>query len=207
MKMLRGSVLKPLGLWPLIGVVFLAGPAVVMSQESTAGRQETLEEIVVTAARRSEPLQTVPLSITAIGQMELEERGAKDFQDFARSVPGVSFTGAGHGQSRIVIRGINATGGAETVGFYLDDTPVSAGTSDFVGYADPKLFDIARVEVLRGPQGTLYGSSSMGGTIRLISNKPNLKAFEARTLLELSSTREATTPGYEGQFVAERPLS
>lgn len=131
-------------------------------------------EIIVTATRRSEKLQDVPLSIQAIGSEELKKLGAVNFSDYSRTVAGVQFQDDGPGRSQIFIRGVSSgadvdTGKESTVGVYIDETPVSEGSSQ----PDLKLYDISRVEVLRGPQGTLYGSGSLGGTVRIITNQPD----------------------------------
>ena len=130
-----------------------------------------LEEVIVTAAKRETGLQEIPMSISAISGDVLEKNGITDFTDIATSVPSVSFRSAGPGRTKLNVRGISAaTGVAPTVSFYLDEMPVqtisSGSTTSFAqAIVDPKMFDLERVEVLRGPQGTLYGSSAMGGTI------------------------------------------
>ncbi|MGK0499371.1 MAG: outer membrane receptor protein involved in Fe transport [Oceanicoccus sp.] len=155
-----------------------------------------LEEVVVTASLRSESLQEVSMSIAAISGDRLERMGDADFTDIATSIPSVSFRSAGPGRTKLNIRGISAaTGVASTVSFYIDEMPVttiSSGSSTSFAQAivDPKMFDLARVEVLRGPQGTLYGSSSMGGTVRLITNKPVIGEFEGKVAAEVSTTEE-----------------
>ena len=133
-----------------------------------------LQEVIVTAEKRAQPLQDVPMSITAVTNAALQNLGASTLADIARAVPGLR-SSAGPGQNIINIRGISSAGGsAPTVGFYIDDTPVPNGTGN--GYdPDPVLFDLARVEVLEGPQGTLYGASSMGGTVRYITEQPDLQ--------------------------------
>src|SRR2546430_9022703 len=130
------------------------------STESTAG---PLQEITVTATRREESLSKVPISVTALTQESLDNRGIKDFSEVARFTPGVNFDNSG--TNNISIRGISGTGGAGTTGIYLDDTPIQMRALAFSpDEAVPKSFDIDRVEVLRGPQGTLFGSGSEGGT-------------------------------------------
>ncbi len=156
--------------------------------------QGVLEEITVTATKRTTGLQEIPMSITAITGDSLERNGVADFTDVAMSVPSVSFRSAGPGRTKLNIRGISAaTGVAPTVSFYLDEMPVqtisSGSTTSFAQtIIDPKMFDLERVEVLRGPQGTLYGSSSMGGTIRLITRQPTVDQFESSVGADVSST-------------------
>lgn len=160
------------------------------------GTYQGLTEIVVTARKRSEPLQEVPMSINVIGEEQITRRGAQSLQDIAVAVPSLSFRTAGPGRQKLSLRGISSSAGiAPTVSFYVDETPLAsissaANTSFQQANADPNLFDIARIEVLRGPQGTLYGASSLGGTVRLITHEPNLDQFEARLNSELSETHE-----------------
>jgi iron complex outermembrane receptor protein len=138
-------------------------------------------DIVVTAQRRSQRLQDVPLSITALNGQELDEKGAVTFQDYAGAVPSLAFQYVGptgyRGERDYAIRGIY---GSNTVGFYIDDTPVPI--------IDPELLDIARIEVLRGPQATLYGSNSMGGTIKFVTNQPKFNVLSGSAEARLSFT-------------------
>ncbi len=149
-----------------------------------------LDDIIVTAEKRSESLEKVPLSIVAYGSEALSETGVQDFSSLAARIPGVSLNSAGPGRSSYSIRGIASTGGnSPTTGFYVDETPILPSGGDGANASiDPDLFDLARVEVLRGPQGTLYGASSMGGTIRLITNQPNLAKEEGAVKVEGSGT-------------------
>ena len=139
----------------------------------TTSAAAALEEIVVTARKREESLEKVPLSIVAYNSAALEETGAEDFSSLAARIPGVTLNSAGPGQSSYSIRGIASVGGnAPTTGIYIDETPIlPSGGDGATASIDPDLFDLARVEVLRGPQGTLYGASSMGGTVRFITNQ------------------------------------
>ena len=161
--------------------------------DASTSSSDGLAEIIVTAEKRSESLEKVPLSIVAITGETLEQTGAQDFSEVAARIPGVVLNSAGPGQSSYSIRGIASVGGnAPTTGFYVDETPIlPSGGDGATATIDPDLFDLARVEVLRGPQGTLYGASSMGGTIRLITNQPNLQQTEGRVKLEGSDTDHA----------------
>lgn len=166
-----------------------------------------LEEIVVTAQKREEKLNRVPISISALSEAHLEQIGAKDLAGFAREIPGLSVQAATNGGApSIVIRGISSAAGDATVGVYIDDTPVQAVKSSFSADPTPKLFDIERVEVLRGPQGTLYGASSEGGTVRFITPKPSLTNFTARARTEFSSTQDGE-PSYEIGAAAGGPVA
>jgi len=145
---------------------------------------DSLAEIVVTATKRSTTLQETPISITATSGDELIQHGVPDISSLASAVPGVSIQSVGPGRTNFNIRGLSDTGGASpTVGFYLDDIPITPSTSAISAASkseiSPDLYDLERVEVLRGPQGTLYGAGSEGGTIRLLTNQPKLDAFEA----------------------------
>ncbi|PCI54279.1 MAG: TonB-dependent receptor [Alphaproteobacteria bacterium] len=143
----------------------------------------TLEEITVTAQKRSQNLQDVAMGITAFSGLEMERAGDIAFEDFAVRVPNLSFGTTGDGGIRtrsIAIRGIFGTG---TTGFYIDDTPMEESMS-------PLVLDLERVEVLRGPQGTLYGARSMGGTVRFITKQPDLDQMEVKGRLGTSNTKE-----------------
>ena len=141
-----------------------------------------LEEIVVTAEKRETTVQTTPISLTAVTGADIEDRGLTNLSDLILSVPGVSIRTSGPGMSEFEMRGVASTGGnSPTVGFYYDETSLTAPSAANEGkiVISPSLYDLNRVEVLRGPQGTLYGSGSMGGTIKVIPNAPNPEAFDA----------------------------
>ena len=150
-----------------------------------------LDDIIVTAQKRSESLEKVPLSIAAYGTATLQEIGVQDFASLAARIPGVSLISAGPGRSSYSIRGIASVGGnSPTTGLYVDETPILPSGGDGANASiDPDLFDLARVEVLRGPQGTLYGASSMGGTVRLITNQPDLSRKAGAVKIEGSGTQ------------------
>ena len=170
----------------LVGSGLLGGAAFADQASSdtpaTAREQpaQELQEIIVTAEKRASTVQKTPISITAISGADLQAQGLSDLQSVAQQVPGVSFKTSGPGQTEFEMRGLTSTGGeSPTVGFYLDETaltpPAMAQNGKVV--IDPNLFDLNRVEILRGPQGTLYGAGSMGGTIKLVTNPPDLKRF------------------------------
>src|ERR1700728_1846919 len=143
---------------------------------------QDLEEIIVTAEKRESTVQKTPISMTVFSGPELQAQGISDMTAVAQETPGVSFKTSGPGQTEFEMRGLTSTGGeSPTVGFYLDETaltpPAMAQNGKVV--IDPSLFDLNRVEILRGPQGTLYGSGSMGGTIKLVTNQPDTKNFAA----------------------------
>ena len=152
---------------------------------------DAVQEIVVTAAKRGEQnIQDVPISIAAFDEENLRSRGADNFLDYARAVPGLAVQDQGPGDKKYVIRGVQSVGAA-TTGLYFDEIVMTANNRQDGGGRQPdlKLFDVERVEVLRGPQGTLYGASSMSGTIRVVSNKPDASAFAGRVEGTLSNTR------------------
>ncbi|HXC08051.1 MAG TPA: TonB-dependent receptor [Steroidobacteraceae bacterium] len=180
----RQHLLRQLPLASAISAI-LAGGA--MAQAQTAQGSDTLEEVTVTAQKVTENLQNVPVSIEAIGNQKLEQLKIASLDDYVEYLAGVTTIksigqgGNGVGTTHVYMRGINAgqdgnhSGSQPTVGTYFDEQPVT--TID--GTVDVHVYDIARVEVLEGPQGTLYGASSESGTIRIITNKPDPTKFEA----------------------------
>jgi outer membrane receptor protein involved in Fe transport len=161
-----------------------AGPAAKAPAETERG---TLQEVVVTANRREESLSKVPISVSALTQDAMDDRGIKDFQDIARFIPGVSIDTSG--TNAISIRGISSSAGAGTTGIYIDDTPIQMRSIGFnPDDTLPKTFDLQRVEVLRGPQGTLFGSGSEGGTVRYILTPASLTGSSTYLRSEASYT-------------------
>jgi iron complex outermembrane recepter protein len=163
-----------------------------------------LEEITVTATRREESISRVPISITAISQDAIDDKGIKDFSDVVRFTPGVAFDSSQTNQ--ISIRGISSSGGSGTTGIYIDDVPIQVRSLGF--NSDDtlvKLFDLDRVEVLRGPQGTLFGAGSEGGTVRYITVQPSLNQSSIYAKLETSYT-EGGAPSYEAGIAGGMPV-
>ena len=162
---------------PLAPMLLVGAPAALAQQTGAGG----LEEIVVTAQKREENLQAVPISIQAIGSERLAELKINDFTDYVKFLPSVAFTSLGPGFSLPYFRGVasgennNHSGPSPSVGMYLDEQPITT----IQGSLDVHLYDIARVEALAGPQGTLFGASSQAGTIRIITNRPDASGFEA----------------------------
>ena len=175
---------------------FIASMAALLLAATAAAAQEkpapALEEIVVTAMKRASTVQTTPVSITVLGAKTLATTHADDFADFAKLVPGLTATDLGPGNKRYALRGLQSPGEPE-VALYYDEIPISGlpGGSLDTGAAqlDLKLFDTNRIEVLRGPEGTLYGNGSEGGAIRIISNLPVLDRIEGDTEITGGATQ------------------
>ena len=177
--------------------VSLAGAAAAAAQPTAGGSAASdtasgeLGQIVVTAEKRRSTVQKTPISITALSGADLQAAGLTSMLAVAQQVPGLSFKTAGPGQTEFEMRGLTSTGGeSPTVGFYLDETaltpPAMAQNGKVV--IDPDLYDLNRIEVLRGPQGTLYGAGSMGGTVKLVTNAPDPRHFAANAELVGSGT-------------------
>src|SRR5579862_521602 len=195
------------GAWGAAAIVLAGDPGVGWAQEQTEASETAsapLQEITVTATRREESLSKVPISITALTQESLDDRGIKDFSEVARSTTGVNFDNSG--TNNISIRGISGTGGAGTTGIYLDDTPIQMRALAFSpDEAVPKSFDLDRVEILRGPQGTLFGSGSEGGTVRYITTQPSLSKTTIYSRMEIATT-QGGDPSYEAGVAVGGPL-
>ncbi|SHH45562.1 TonB-dependent receptor [Massilia sp. CF038] len=170
-----------------------------------------IEVVRVTAQKRQEDPNKVAMSISAVSGVQLQAQHVNDFTDLTRLVPNISFTaasgngGAGPGTSNIEVRGISSAAGAATVGVYLGEVSITVGNVYTMGSVEPKFFDIDRVEVLRGPQATLYGASSMGGTIKFVPAEPDLKEREFSTYGEYSSTKGGSA-NYSANVVGNFPL-
>ena len=177
----------------------------------TLAESDKIEVVTVTAQKRKEDPNKVAMSISAISGGSLQAQQVDDFTDLTRAIPNISFTaatgngGAGPGTSNIEIRGISSAAGQATVGVYLGDVSLTVGNPYTMGTVEPKFFDIDRVEVLRGPQATLYGASSMGGTIKFVPNEPDLKEREVSAFAEASSTRGGS-PNFSANVVGNFPL-
>ncbi|MCR9267004.1 MAG: Plug domain-containing protein, partial [Alphaproteobacteria bacterium] len=162
----------------------------------TAAAHAQVDVVTVTATKRETSTQDIPLAVNAMNEETLDELGVDVFTDYLQQLPGVTAGGSGPGQSTIYIRGLASTtpnlttagvaGLAPNVALYLDEQPVSQPGRNLDVYAA----DLARVEVLPGPQGTLYGASSQAGTVRLITNRPDPSAFYASTNFAVSFTQD-----------------
>jgi len=175
----------------LLGSTALGGAALAQQADGRADSGKIDGEVIITAEKRASTVQETPISLTAISGDQLQEQGTSDIRGIIAEVPGISMRYEGPGQTELELRGLASSGGSSpTVGFYLDEVPLSPPAAAITGKVviDPDLFDLNRVEVLRGPQGTLYGSGSMGGTIKLVTNQPNLTKYEGNFESILSGT-------------------
>ena len=172
--------------------------------------QQIIEEIIVTSTRREANVQSVPLSVHVLTDEDIERLGATGYADYARTVPGVSFTDIGLGGEKQVIRGISTVANLPevnpTTSLYLDEVPVMGGGVGVHYHANPMLVDIERIEVLRGPQGTLFGASSMGGAIRIITEQPDISEREG-FLSAVVSSYDGGGDGYELRGMYNVPLN
>jgi iron complex outermembrane receptor protein len=180
------------------GAVALALPATVRAQERAA-----LEEIIVTAQKREERLVDVPMSISVMSGEEIAQRGIQSIQDLSLSTPGLTMREDGPGSYTIFLRGLaNQSGSGALVGLYLDEAPLSL---DGYNQLSPVALDLERIEILKGPQGTLYGLGSAGGTIRYITSPTRLDAFEGRVDGTVQSVSDGDT-GYQVSGVVNVPI-
>ncbi|SLK10161.1 TonB-dependent receptor [Novosphingobium mathurense] len=176
-------------------------PAALAQDQGWAGG----DDIVVTARKTSERLQDVPISVNAVSADQLRDRGAVDVKDVLRVVPGFSFSGVERGLGNYNIRGVSTVASSPTVGIYLDDISLVTIATTFSGAFDPVFFDVERLEVLKGPQGTLYGGSSMGGAIKYVSAKPDLTRIGGSTAAGLAFTAHGD-PSYTAEGVINLPI-
>ncbi len=184
-----------------LGAAALMGPlhAIAADTTATAAPAGELQEITVTAEKRAESQQNVPMSMTTFGTVALQEKAIYDFFDYATKVPNLAFapTGDGVGTARTIsIRGVS---GNNVTSYYIDDTPLPDSI-------DPRILDIDHIEVLRGPQGTLYGARSMGGLVRTVTKEPDLNEFSATLHGGYSDTARTSTGNYTGDGVFNIPL-
>ena len=187
----------------------LCGSALAAPAGNSPGENNTgLEEIIVTAEKRESTVQATPIAMTALSAGDLTEQNITSIQDLVGAIPGISLRTAGPGQTEYEMRGLASSGGSvATVGFYLDETPLSASAVALNGRTviDADLFDLNRTEILRGPQGTLYGAGSMGGTIKLVTNPPKLNTLEGAAEIDASQTTGGSTNGH-GSLMLNFPI-
>jgi iron complex outermembrane receptor protein len=191
-----------LGVTTVLACIAAAVPLLAQAADTDEGG---LSEVVVTATRREERLQDVPISVTAFSQEKLDAQGLRNMDDLTRLSPGIAFqrnamSSAGNYNdegSDINIRGVDSTAGTSTTGIYIDDTPIQTRHLGFGSVnAFPALFDLDRVEVLRGPQGTLFGAGAEGGVVRFIAPEPKLSAASAYLRAD-GAYSDSGAPSYE----------
>ena len=193
---------------PLAGLALVLGVAPAVAAEERETVADTyLEEIIVTASKREQSAQDVSVSITSISGDRLTRFGVRDFNDYINLVPGLSTSqrsaASQIGPREIGLRGIQTISGAflvgqNTVGFYIDETPVTM--------SNPRLVDLERIEVLRGPQGTLYGAASLAGTIKLVTRKPDFEQLDGHIMATVSDTEFGGT-NYDVEAMVNIPVS
>jgi outer membrane receptor protein involved in Fe transport len=165
----------------LAASLFVCGHA---AAQEAAG--EEADELIITATRQEMPLNRVPASITALPAAKMEQLGAKSFAELTRYTPGVAYD---YLTNNVTIRGIGSTAGAGTTGIYIDDAPIQMRALDFnPNNTLPYVYDLQRVEILRGPQGTLFGAGSEAGAVRYITTQPSLTNFTAHADAEVAFT-------------------
>lgn len=199
------------GFWSSFRVAEAAASESAVKEDSDqAGR---LEEIVVTAQKREERLQDVPMSIAVISGQDIERRGVVGMQDYLRSIPGVNQIDRGGRDNAITIRGISTSpefenlGSGWTVATYFDETPITGAAGANSGGVDLRPVDLERIEVLRGPQGTSYGSGSLGGTMRMIPVRPKLNDLSAKMSASYSDTSDYGSGNSMLQGVVNIPVA
>jgi len=192
---MKAVTCRPTTLMAMLILLFPASVTLAQRAAAPAGgavadnSEESIPDIIVTARKTSERLQDAPMSVAVITADSIAKTGATTLEDLGRETPGLTIVSAAPGQNQVILRGLS---GNNTVGFYLDDTPLTIGIGNAVQPTnfdmDPALFDLDRVEVLRGPQGSLYGASSFGGTVRYITNQPNLNETHVSAKVTASGT-------------------
>lgn len=203
-----------------VAVVALAAPATAKAADTSDAaltadaaaddpKDGPTEDIIVTAQKRSQTLIDVPLSVSVVSGDTLEHLQATNFQDYLKLVPGLQLNQGTTGFGRLILRGVNTGGVASTVGVYVDDTPFGSSSSLANGAilaGDFDTFDVARVEVLRGPQGTLYGASSLGGVLKFVTNAPQMDRVVVRARAGIEAVKGGDA-SYYGNAVVNLPLA
>jgi outer membrane receptor protein involved in Fe transport len=179
-----------------------------LAQDTPPGATGDGETILVTAQKRSQELIEIPQSVTVVGGATLEEQHADSFQDYLKLVPGLQLDQSRAGQGRLILRGVNTDGVASTIGVYMDETPFGSSSGLVNGAVlagDFDTFDLERIEVLRGPQGTFYGASSLSGVLKFVTAEPSTGGLEARGRMGVETTHGGEMSGY-GNLVVNVPL-
>jgi iron complex outermembrane recepter protein len=199
----RERLLSVTALWASLALVQNAAAAEQSATQLAQNSPPQVDEIVVTATRQSQALSKVPISVAAFTVEKLDDLGLKDFTTIARQTPGVRITAE---TNNISVRGIASSAGADTTGVYIDETPIHIRRFG-IGAASglPAVFDLERVEVLRGPQGTLFGAGSQGGTVRYITPQPSLTTYSVYARGEAAYTQSGE-PSYEAGVATGGPI-
>lgn len=189
----------------LLALCLVLGSGVVSAEDTppASGGSDALAEVVVTAEKRESSIEKVPISLSAVNQEQLDAQGIKSISDLARTVPGLNALAGVGLDTNISIRGILTNVGAPTTGVYINETPIASRYICFYcGFTSyPQLFDLERVEVLRGPQGTLFGAGSEGGTIRFITPAPSLHSYSGYLRAEVAATEHGALSHETGAAV------
>ena len=191
----------------LIGASFQSSPA--FAQEDAGDERLALEEIIVTATKRDMRLIDVPMAVTALDGGNLVNANLLQIEDFASQVPGLHTVKSGNRATQVVLRGLNSGGSGATVSTLIDETALSyssATANGSIDIANLGTYDLNRVEVLRGPQGTIYGASAEGGVIKYVTNAPKLDRFESDVEIGVETIEEGDT-GFSGQGMLNMPLA
>ena len=194
------------GLACLVPMTALAQAAAAASSPAASTPSGGIATVIITAQKRKEDIRDVPLSVSVLSGEQLQAQQITTVEDLTRNIPNVSFSSqGGPGLGTVEIRGVSSQAGAATVSVYLDDVSLTTRNLYSQGTAEPRFFDLQDAEILRGPQGTLYGASSLGGTIKFISKQPDLKYFSGSTQETVSWTEKGGV-NYEAQGVLNLPI-
>ena len=187
----------------------LLAPLALQAQESADSEEGEIEEVYVTATKRDERLIDVPMAVTALQGEMLIERNLLQIEDFAEQVPGLIVENFSNRATRVVLRGLNSGGAGANVSTMIDEAYLSYSSSTSNGaidIANPDTYDMNRIEVLRGPQGTLYGAAAVGGIVKYVTNAPNLDTFQGDVEVGLQSIQHGDT-GFTGRGMLNIPLA
>ena len=184
-------------------------PAHAEEAEEQADGTGAVEEIIVSATYRDTRLMDTPLTISAVTDQEMVNKGIEDIQTLYQSIPGLAYRTNSQTYNTLTVRGITppAQGGAATVGVYFDNMPITDSAAGGIAQTIGPLFDLERVEVLKGPQGTLYGEGAMGGALRYITKKPDVSSFDWNARTELEAIGESSGISYRADAMVNLPLS
>jgi iron complex outermembrane receptor protein len=203
-RLMLMALASPLALGSLAAMPMTARAADAPS--AAASTVATVTEVVVTAQKRAQSLQAVPISVTALSGSAVQAEHIQTIDDLSRAAPGMAFdSNATFGTTNISIRGVSSQAGSATVGLYIDDVSITTKNFFYEGAIQPIVSDLDRIEVLRGPQGTLYGDSSEGGTIRFLSKQPNLETYGGEVSVGTSNTAHGGE-NYNGDFAINLPI-